>query len=55
MTRIVLADDHPIVRQGLRSLLQKEPSFSVVGEASDGLKIADLVDEPRPTSSSWTS
>jgi len=45
MTRIVLADDHPIVRQGLRSLLEKEPGFSVVGEASDGLTVADLIDE----------
>ena len=45
MTRIVLADDHPIVRQGLRSLLEKEPGFLVVGEASDGLEVADLVDE----------
>jgi two-component system, NarL family, response regulator NreC len=45
MTRIVLADDHPIVRQGLRSLLEKEPGFVVVGEASDGLEVADLVDE----------
>jgi DNA-binding NarL/FixJ family response regulator len=45
MTRIALADDHPIVRQGLRSLLEKEPGFSVVGEASDGLKVADLVDK----------
>jgi two-component system response regulator DevR len=42
MTRIVLADDHPIVRQGLRSLLEKEPG-SVVGEASDGLEGADVV------------
>ncbi len=44
MTRIVLADDHPIVRQGLRSLLEKEPGFSVVGEAAEGLKVADLVE-----------
>ncbi|HEY8148245.1 MAG TPA: response regulator transcription factor [Vicinamibacteria bacterium] len=47
MTRIVLADDHPIVRQGLRALLEKEPGFSVVGEASDGLKVADLVEETK--------
>jgi DNA-binding NarL/FixJ family response regulator len=47
MTRIVLADDHPIVRQGLRSLLEKEPSYSVVGEVSDGLKVADLVEETK--------
>jgi two-component system response regulator NreC len=47
MTRIVLADDHPIVRQGLRALLEKEPGFSVVGEVSDGLKVADLVEETK--------
>ncbi len=45
MTRIVLADDHPIVREGLRSLLEKEPGFEVVGEARDGLEVAELVDE----------
>jgi DNA-binding NarL/FixJ family response regulator len=45
MTRIILADDHPIVRQGLRSLLEKEPGFSVVGETSDGLQVADLVEK----------
>ena len=33
---ILLADDHEIVREGLRSLLANEPSFSVVGEAGDG-------------------
>jgi two-component system, NarL family, response regulator NreC len=47
MTRIVLADDHPIVRQGLRSLLEKEPGYSVVGEVSDGLKVAHLVEETK--------
>ena len=45
MTRIVLADDHPIVRQGLRSLLEKEPGFSVVGETADGLQVASLVEQ----------
>jgi two-component system response regulator NreC len=45
MTRILLADDHPIVREGLRSLLEKEPGFSVVGETADGLKVADLVEK----------
>jgi DNA-binding NarL/FixJ family response regulator len=41
----VLADDHPIVREGLRSLLEKEPGFSVVGEAADGLAVGDLVEK----------
>jgi DNA-binding NarL/FixJ family response regulator len=44
----VLADDHPIVRQGLRSLLEKEPGFSVVGETADGLQVASLVEQAEP-------
>ena len=48
MTAIVLADDHTIVRQGLRLLLEAEPDFSVVGEASDGLEVAGLGDQLRP-------
>ncbi len=34
--RILLADDHPIVRQGLRTLLEAQPGWQVVDEASDG-------------------
>lgn len=34
--RIVIADDHPIFRDGLRRLLEAEPGFAVVGEATDG-------------------
>jgi DNA-binding NarL/FixJ family response regulator len=45
---VLLADDHPIVRQGLRNLLNSEPDFTVVGEASDGLIAIDLVDRLRP-------
>jgi DNA-binding NarL/FixJ family response regulator len=35
-TRVLLADDHPIFRDGLRRLLEAEPGFEVVGEARDG-------------------
>lgn len=35
---IILVDDHPIVRQGLRHLLEGEPEFKVVGEAGDGIE-----------------
>lgn len=48
MTTIALADDHPIVRQGLRALLQAEPDFRVVGEAGDGLETVELVERLQP-------
>lgn len=45
---IVLADDHPIVREGLRGLLATEPGFSVVGETADGLEAVELVERIKP-------
>lgn len=48
MITIVLADDHHVVRQGLRSLLQAEPDCSIVGEAGDGLEAAQLVERLQP-------
>ena len=41
--RILLADDHGIVRQGLRSVLTRDPSFEIVGEAADGREAARTV------------
>src|SRR5690349_1637447 len=49
MITIVLADDHPIVRQGLRALLAAEPDCTLVAEASDGISAVQLVKEHRPT------
>jgi two-component system, NarL family, nitrate/nitrite response regulator NarL len=40
--RILIADDHPILRDGLRRLLEVEPGFSVVGEAADGEVAVEL-------------
>ena len=48
MTTIVLADDHPIVRQGMRGLLESEPGFFVVGEAGDGREAVELVERLQP-------
>jgi two-component system, NarL family, response regulator NreC len=48
MTTIVLADDHPIVRQGMRGLLELEPGFVVVGEAGDGREAMELVERLQP-------
>lgn len=48
LTTIVLADDHHVVRQGLRAVLEAEPEFSVVAEAADGLDALRQVGELRP-------
>ncbi len=45
---IVLADDHHVVRQGLRALLEAEPHFFVKGEAGDGLTALQMVENLRP-------
>ncbi|HTX35220.1 MAG TPA: response regulator transcription factor [Bryobacteraceae bacterium] len=46
--RILLADDHRILRDGLRSLLAQEPDMQVVGEASDGEQVVKLARELQP-------
>jgi two-component system response regulator NreC len=49
MTRtILLADDHRIVRQGLRALLKAEPELLVVGEAANGLETLRLMEQLQP-------
>ncbi len=45
---ILLADDHTILRQGLRALLSAEPDFNIVGEASDGLEAIKLAERLKP-------
>lgn len=47
-TRIVLADDHPIVLNGLRNLIQAEADLDLVGEASTGLEALKVIREKRP-------
>jgi DNA-binding NarL/FixJ family response regulator len=47
-TRVLLADDHCLVRAGFRSLLDKIPSVQVVAEASNGHEAMELVDKSRP-------
>src|ERR1700681_4008678 len=46
--RILIADDHPIVRDGLRKLLSLEDDFDVIGEAADGREVLDKVQELDP-------
>lgn len=46
--RIVLADDHHLVRAGIRGLLEDLPGVDVVGEAGDGREALDLIETTRP-------
>ena len=46
--RILIADDHPVFRQGLISVFRTEPELTVVGEASDGQQTLQLIDELHP-------
>jgi DNA-binding NarL/FixJ family response regulator len=48
MTTILLADDHHVVRLGLRALLDAEPDFDVIGEATDGLETSRMVETLKP-------
>jgi NarL family two-component system response regulator LiaR len=47
-TRILIADDHAVLREGMRNLLEKEKDLEVVGEASDGEEAASLGAELKP-------
>ena len=47
-TTVVLADDHAVVRAGLRALLGAEPDLRVVGEATDGVQAVQVVERLRP-------
>ncbi|NUR89547.1 MAG: response regulator transcription factor, partial [Nonomuraea sp.] len=48
MIRIVIADDHPVVRQGLRTFLDLQDDLTVVGEAGDGEQAVAMVQELQP-------
>lgn len=48
MIRVVLADDHELVRMGLRALIEREPDLEMAGEAAGGLETIDLLRRVRP-------
>jgi len=55
MTTILLADDHEVVRHGLKTLLEKESDFKVVGEAVLEPKLSSSSKNKNPTYWFWTS
>jgi two-component system, NarL family, response regulator NreC len=48
MIRVIVADDHGVVRKGVRFLLQQEPDIEVIAEAEDGREALRLVNEKKP-------
>ena len=46
--RILLADDHTVMRSGLRALLERQPDFQVIGEAADGHEAVELAEKLSP-------
>lgn len=46
--KIVIADDHPIVRQGLRQMIEADRNLTIVGEASDGETALELIETDQP-------
>lgn len=48
MVKIILADDHEVVRHGLRSLLETEPDFEIVAETGNGLEAVQFVERLQP-------
>src|SRR4028118_1203097 len=46
--RVLIADDHPVVREGLAAMLAREPDIDVVGEAQDGQEALDRVGTLKP-------
>lgn len=46
--KVLLVDDHALVRRGFRRMLEDEPSFEVAGEASDGLEAVQIAEQLKP-------
>lgn len=46
--RIVIADDHPIFRQGLRTILEANKNFIIAGDAADGIEVIAMIEKERP-------
>lgn len=48
MIKILLVDDHTLIRQGIRKILEEDPGFEIVGEAGNGLEALDILEVKNP-------
>ncbi|SHF77192.1 two component transcriptional regulator, LuxR family [Fodinibius roseus] len=48
MIKIVIADDHPIIREGIQRIVEGENDLQIVGEAEDGYEILELLEQEKP-------
>ncbi len=46
--KIILADDHALVRKGIRRVIEADPNLKVVGEASDGIELLEILAQSNP-------
>jgi DNA-binding NarL/FixJ family response regulator len=46
--RVLLADDHPVVRKGIRTVLERAPMIELVGEAENGIQLLPMLDQLKP-------
>jgi DNA-binding NarL/FixJ family response regulator len=46
--RLLFADDHPLIREGFKSLLGKNPAFDIIGEADNGVEVISRIDITKP-------
>ena len=46
--KIILADDHALVRKGIRRVIEADPHLQVIGEASDGLELLEILEKIQP-------
>lgn len=46
--RVLLVDDHPVVRNGIRNFLESEPDIDVIGEAENGVQGIDMIRQLHP-------
>ncbi len=46
--KLIMADDHPIFREGLRQIIEKDSRIKIIGEADNGQKALELIEEKMP-------